>query len=171
MRTSHHPPEAHPDRWVRLTAGDIMQTGIITVADSAPLSEVERVLSENRIGGVPVTDQSGRVIGVVSVRDLIDRYVEDPDARPSRGRHFYQVTSDELEEDERDFSETPEESEETAGSIMTADVYHVPVGAPIVEVARKMASHRIHRVLVTEPETGRVVGIISSMGILAAISA
>jgi CBS domain-containing protein len=69
-----------------LTAGDIMQTRIITVADTAPLSEIERVLTENRISGVPVVNQAGRVIGVVSVKDLLDRYVEEPDARPRRGR-------------------------------------------------------------------------------------
>jgi len=163
--------EARPGRWVHLTAADIMQKGIITVSDSTPLSEVERVLSEHRISGVPVTDQAGKVIGVVSVRDLLDRYVEDPDARPKRAKHFYRVTAEELEERDFDFSETPDESEDTAGSIMTAEIYHVLATDPVVEVARKMASHHIHRVIVTDPENGRVVGIITSMGILAAISA
>ena len=148
-----------------------MQKGIITVSDSTPLSEVERVLSEHRISGVPVTDQAGKVIGVVSVRDLLDRYVEDPDARPKRRQHYYRVTAEELEEHEFDFSETPDESEDTAGSIMTAEVYHVLATDPVVEVARKMAGQHIHRVIVTDPESGRVVGIITSMGILAAISA
>lgn len=170
MKAIRTPPEARPDRWVHLTAADIMQKGIITVSDSAPLSEVERVLSENRISGVPVTDQTGKVIGVVSVRDLLDRYVEDPDSRPKRGKGYYHLSSEEMEED-LDFSEDLAESEETAGSIMNAEVYHVLTTAPVVEVARKMSSHHIHRVLVTDPESGRVVGIITSMGILAAISA
>jgi CBS domain-containing protein len=54
---------------------------------------------------------------------------------------------------------------------MNPEVFHVPTTAPLSEVARKMVSHKIHRVLVTDAKKGQVVGIISSMGILAAISA
>lgn len=164
-------PEGRAPRWMSLTAGDIMQTRIITVADTAPLSEVERVLTENRISGVPVTDQAGRVIGVISVKDLLDRYVEDPDSRPRRGKGYYRESAEELEDEDMEAFEVPEEAEETASDVMNAEVYHVPVNAPVAEVARKMVSHRIHRTLVTDPDTGMVVGIITSMGILAAVSA
>lgn len=157
-------------RWLALTAGDVMQTRIITVADTAPLSEVERVLTENRISGVPVTDQAGRVIGVVSVKDLLDRYVEDPDDRPRRGRGYYRESSEEMDEDFESF-ELPAQGEETAGSVMTPEVFHVPVTAPLQEVARKMVAHDIHRVLVTDPGSGRVAGILTSMGMLSALSA
>jgi CBS domain-containing protein len=157
-------------RWMKLTAGDVMQTRILTVADSAPVSEVERVLTENRISGVPVTDQTGRVVGVVSVKDLLDRYVEDPDARPRR-RHFFSESMEELDDEDLVSLEVPDAGEETASDLMNPEVFRVSANATLTEVARVMTQHRIHRVLVTDPETGRVAGILTTMGVLAAISA
>ena len=77
-----------------MTAADIMAKRVVTVSPGAPLSEVERVLSENRVSGVPVVDSAGRALGVVSLRDLIDRYAEDPDARPRRGTNFYRLPTE-----------------------------------------------------------------------------
>ena len=165
-----HPGSDAP-RWSVLTAADIMQTRIITVADTAPLSEVERVLTENRITGVPVTDQAGRVVGVISVRDLLDRYVEEPDSRPRRGKGYYHESTEEMADEDLESFELPEEAEETAGSVMTPEVFHVAATTGLAEVARQMVEHKIHRVLVTDPKKGQVVGIISSMGMLAAMSA
>lgn len=158
-------------RWATLTAGDIMQTRVISIPYSAPLSEVERILSDNRISGAPVVDQSGRVIGVLSVRDILERYTEDPDSRPRRGRAHYHLTVADLEDEDFDSFEVPPEAEETAGQLMNAEVYTVVSTATVTEVARQMVDHRIHRVLVTDPETGAVCGLISSMGILAAVAA
>ena len=148
-----------------------MQTRIITVADTAPLSEVERILTEHRITGMPVTDQAGRVLGVISIKDLLDRYVEDPESRPRRGHGYYREPTEELADEDLESFELPDEAEETAGTVMNAEVFHVPTSATLEEISRKMVSHKIHRVLVTDPDKGHVVGIISTMGILAAISA
>lgn len=162
---------AAPPRWKVLTAGDIMQTRIFTVSDTAPLSEIERVLTENRISGVPVTNQAGKVIGVVSVRDLLARYVEDPDARPHRGGRYFDESVEELADEDLVSLDLPEESEETAADVMNPEVFHVPTSATLQEVARKMTEHRIHRVLVTDPADGRIVGILTTMGVLAAFAA
>jgi len=171
MKRTALPPETRPHRWELLTAGDIMQTEVVTVGEHAPLSEVERLLSEHKISGVPVTDQAGRVLGVISVRDLLERYVEDPDARPRRGPGYYRESSEELEEEDLESLELPPEGEETAGSIMNPEVFHVPESASLPEIARKMVAHRIHRVVVTDPKTGKVRGILTTMGVLAALSA
>ncbi|MCG3135797.1 MAG: hypothetical protein HMLKMBBP_03553 [Planctomycetes bacterium] len=160
-------------RWVQLSAGDIMQTRVLSVADTSPLSEVERVLCENRISGCPVVDQSGRIVGVVSLRDLVERYVEDPDARPKHGRSFYEMPSEEItdpDDDAYEPTEEPPESEEIARDVMTSEIYHVTVDATLPDVARKMVSHKIHRVLVTSPKDGRIVGIVTTMGVLAALA-
>ena len=82
-------PQDVAERWALLTAGDVMRSDVITVPYSTPLSEVERVLSDNRISGAPVTDEAGHIVGIISVKDLIERYAEDPDARPRRGQGFY----------------------------------------------------------------------------------
>ncbi len=159
--------------WTALTARDVMSERVITVSYSSPLSEVERVLSDNRIGGVPVTDAAGHVVGVVSARDLLDLYTEDPDARPARRGSFYQWSGiDEDEMDDVDFGSfrLPEESEDTAGSVMTAEAYTVSAKATLSQVAREMAEHRIHRVLVTDPDAGGTVGLVTTMDLIRAIA-
>ena len=159
------------ERWSGLTAGDIMQPRVITVSYSAPVSEIERVLSDHRISGVPVCGPAGNIVGVVSMRDLIDKYVEDPDSRPRRGGGYYHLSVEDLDEDDFDSFNLPSEAEDTAESIMTSDVYSVLTTATLQEVARSMVEHKIHRVLVMDRETNRISGLITTMGVLAAISA
>ncbi len=154
--------------WRELQAADIMQTNVITVAEDAPLSEVETLLSENRITGMPVTDEAGELVGVISVTDLIDRYTEDSDARPRRGRGFYDVSTYGLEDEDLESFEVPKESEETAGSLMTAEVLTVPAEMPLRLVAKAMVKHKVHRLLVNEGR--KTVGILSTMDLLRAAS-
>jgi CBS domain-containing protein len=152
-----------------VAAKDIMETRIVTVSPSAPLSEVERLLTEHRISGMPVTDARGRAIGVVSYRDLLDHYAENPDARPRRERAFYRLSTEGMDDEDVESFDVPPESEDTVEDVMTPEVIRVGPEATLREVAHTMASHGIHRVLVVERASERVVGIISSMGVLAAV--
>ena len=157
-------------RRASITAGSIMQTRIVTISPSAPLSEAERLLTEHRISGRPVTDNAGRAIGVLSYRDLLDHYAENPDARPRRGPGYFRLPTEHLADEEFEAFSVPEEAEDTVEDVMTPEVIHVDRDTPLREIARKMVENGIHRVLVTEPRSGRVVGIISSMGMLAAMA-
>lgn len=152
-----------------LAAKHVMEKRIITVGRNAPLSEVERLLTENRISGMPVTDAAGRAIGVVSYRDLLDHYAEDPDARPRRERAFYRLSTEHLLDEDFESFEVPEESEDTVEDVMTPEVIHVAADATLQDVCRTMGEHEVHRVLVTDPKTEEVVGIIGSLALLTAM--
>ena len=156
-------------RWGLVTARDLMRTDVVTVSYATPLSEVERRLSDHRISGAPVTDEAGHIIGIISLKDLIQRYAEDSDARPRRGAGFFHLSTEELLDDDFDAFSVPAEAEETAGDIMTGDIFSVPVGAGLKEIAQAMLDHGVHRVLVQED--GRYVGLVSTMEILSALSA
>ena len=103
-------PKVVAEGWGYVTARDIMQSDVITVPYATPLSEVERTLSDNRISGAPVTDEAGHIIGIVSIRDLVERYAEDPDARPRRGNGFYHLSSEEMLDEDFESFEVPAES-------------------------------------------------------------
>lgn len=163
------PAAAGANRWALVTARDLMRTDVVTVSYSAPLSEVERVLADNRISGAPVVDEVGRIIGVVSIRDLVERYAADPDARPRRGAGFFELSTEELEEEDLDAFEVPEEAEETARDVMTAQIHTVPGAAGLKEIADAMCRHKVHRVLVEEE--GRLLGLISTLDILEGLRA
>src|SRR4029078_8974984 len=54
-----------------LTVGDVMTTSVVTVQGSTPLKQVAEALVERGISGVPVVDEAGAVLGVVSEGDLL----------------------------------------------------------------------------------------------------
>ncbi len=162
-------PQAVAERWALLTARDVMRTDVITVPYATPLSEIERILSDNRISGAPVTDESGHIVGILSLKDIIGRYTEDPDSRPRRGSGFYHLSSEEMLDEDFESFDVPAESEDTAENVMTAQIYSVNVEDGLRVIAAVMTKHRIHRVLVEEG--GRHVGLISTMEILDALNA
>ena len=52
---------------------EIMTTDVITVPPATPVREVANLLSERNVSGVPVIDDEGRVLGVVSELDVVGR--------------------------------------------------------------------------------------------------
>ncbi len=53
-----------------LTAGDLMSREVKAVLNNAPLRDAARQLTEFGVRGVPVVNESGRCVGVLSVSDL-----------------------------------------------------------------------------------------------------
>jgi CBS domain-containing protein len=53
---------------------------VITVASQQTVSWVVKVLAQNRIGAVPVMNETGQLIGIISERDIIRGMSEQADA-------------------------------------------------------------------------------------------
>jgi CBS domain-containing protein len=53
------------------TVRDIMQRKVITVSPSTSVREISQTLARESIGGVPVVDDDGKVVGVVSATDIV----------------------------------------------------------------------------------------------------
>jgi CBS domain-containing protein len=156
-------------RWAQVSARDLMRTNVTTVAATAPLSDVERTLVDNGISGAPVVNAAGHVVGVISWRDLLERYAEDPDARPRRDAGYFHLSSEDMLEDDYEAVDLPEESEETAADVMTSQIYSVGPEAGLPEIAARMVKHGIHRLLVQED--GRFLGILGTLEVLKVLSA
>lgn len=52
-------------------------TDVVTIGPQATLADVARVLDEQGIGAVVVTEADGRVVGIVSERDVVRRLAHD----------------------------------------------------------------------------------------------
>lgn len=57
-----------------LLVSEVMNWPVVTAAPDTPFKELVDLLAANRISAVPVTDGSGRPVGVVSERELLARY-------------------------------------------------------------------------------------------------
>lgn len=53
--------------------GDVMTSDVITVTLDTTVSQIAKLMSTHHIGGVPVVDNAGQVVGVVTELDLIVR--------------------------------------------------------------------------------------------------
>jgi CBS-domain-containing membrane protein len=93
-----------------------MSIRLIAVRPEEPLKEVARVLVRNRIGGVPVCDPEGHVLGIVSETDLQPTKEEAP-LRPVR----------------------------TAADVMTRPVITLTEDDTVTQAARVLQRHKVKR--------------------------
>jgi acetoin utilization protein AcuB len=66
----------------KLTVGEIMTREVITVSESTPIEEAARIMSDNKIGGLPVV-RDGNVVGIITETDLFKIFLELLGARES----------------------------------------------------------------------------------------
>ena len=149
-----------PHRIDTLRARDVMQHELVTVHASDPLREVERVLLEAQISGVPVVDDDGRVLGVVSMREVVSRYASDRDLL----EHAF---DDPIEDSEPTPFLRPDD-EPCAGGVMSTDLVTVAPETPLATVACRMVDGALHRALVLD--RGRLLGIVTTMDVLRAVA-
>lgn len=55
-----------------LKAKDLMTKNVITVKEDTSVVELAKILYENQISGVPVVDSQGKVVGVVTEKDILN---------------------------------------------------------------------------------------------------
>ncbi|HZS00754.1 MAG TPA: FAD-dependent oxidoreductase [Chloroflexota bacterium] len=73
------PPAAPTDlpTWTQLATPlrvrDVMTRDVVTVPPTMPVREVAALLDERRLAGVPVVDEAGRVLGMISELDVMSR--------------------------------------------------------------------------------------------------
>jgi CBS domain-containing protein len=143
-----------------------MQTHVVTIEAGASLLDAQRLFVEEEIHGAPVVDDDGRVIGVVSARDLLRAASEEQDSVLSEP-HYYR---DLAEFSGPDWANGPEDFQNrlatrTVSEVMTEGALTLPPDVPVDEVARTLRESRIHRVLIAQD--GVLVGIVSTFDLLA----
>lgn len=63
---------------MKTTAQDVMSTEVLTIQEGAPLEEALKILINNRITGIPVTNKANEMIGIVSEYDILVQISEMP---------------------------------------------------------------------------------------------
>ncbi len=140
-------------RWARRVR-DVMTTSVVTVDRITPYQEIDRLLTEHRISGLPVLKMGREVVGVVSEADLLA--AEDETSRQARmstsmGR--------------RHLLRKPPRPGLTAGTLMTAPAVTIGPDATIPAAARLMNTHHVRRLPVVDKE-GKLVGVVSRRDLL-----
>lgn len=149
----------------KLCAADLMNSEVLTVSQGMPVTELAEYLTSNEISGAPVVDDDGKLVGVVSLVDVVASASSDEDVVSERGNpEFYlrelsgSYTGDEIRRLH------VQAGSMVVAEIMTPSIYAVEEDATVSEVASLMLRAHLHRVLVTR--SGELVGIITSSDLL-----
>ena len=139
-----------------MQAKDVMHRGVISVLIDTTAEEIAKLMIEHDISGVPVVNDLGTVLGVVSEVDLMRKHIK-PES-PSLWQLFIWEMKDDGEiEDHQDNLRSF--LAKTAGEIMTSPAVTVDEQDDIESVGRLIFDHRIKRVFVTR--NGYLSGVIS----------
>ena len=122
-----------------MKARDVMVAPVITVKPTASVKDVAKIFIENRISAVPVVDDQGKLIGIVSEGDLLHRAEADTQRR--RPWWLLVMTSDETLA-----ADYIKEHSRKVADVMTKDVITAAPDTPLHEIARALERYAIKRV-------------------------
>ncbi|HEX2765076.1 MAG TPA: CBS domain-containing protein [Candidatus Limnocylindria bacterium] len=136
-------PGRPPERDDDLRVADLMTIDPITVRVDDTIELAEERLHEYRIHGLPVVDEYGHLVGIVSQTDLL--YLAQPTVRALIRRREQGIR---------------------VGEVMSVPPVTVDAMATLADAARLMHERRLHRLVVVDA-MDRPIGVLSSMDFVA----
>ncbi len=148
----------------KLRVAEVMSSHVVTVNQAETLHDALLLMEENSLGALPVVDRHGHCLGMLTATDLVsltrelEEDLEDLDrlSEPSR-KWLMQVIA-------------RERGEVQVRSVMSTLPHTVAPDASLVDAAREMLAHEVHRLPVVDGEK-TVVGIVTTTDLLRALVA
>lgn len=144
------------------TVRDIMDADPVTVAPDATVDTVVRTLRQHELPGVPVINEGGRVVGIVTEADLVIGDEQGDLHLPHYIELFGGIVY--LEPLRRFESRLKKAMAATAKDLMTADPTTIAPDASVQDAAKLIARSKHNRIPVVEH--GRLVGVVTRLDVL-----
>ena len=128
-----------------------MTASVVTVRPDAPVKEAARLLVEHRISALPVVEESGKLVGIVSEADLIP-FETRPDPRTQA----------------MPIPATAGSAPRLVSDVMTRKVVTISPESEVSQAARLMIEADVKRLPVMEGE--KLVGIVSRRDLVKVIA-
>lgn len=145
-----------------MKARDVMVSPAITVGENETVRDVARLLIAKRISAVPVVDQAGKLVGIVTEADLMRR-VEAGTERP----HSWWLSL--LLGESAIAAEYVKSHAAKVKDIMTRNVKTASPETPLHDIADLLEEHHIKRVPIVS-RGDDLVGIVSRANIIQAVA-
>jgi CBS domain-containing protein len=145
---------------------EVMSRDPIVVRPETPLKEAIQILAERRISGLPVVDETDKLVGIVSETDLM--WQETGVTPPAYIMFLDSVI----------FLKNPAQYErdlhkalgQTVGEVMSRDPVTISPERSLKEAAQLMHDRSVHRLPVIDAD-GRVIGILTRGDVVRAMAA
>lgn len=134
---------------------EVMTTDVMTVGPDIGLKAAARLMIDRGISGLPVVDDAGKLVGIITEADFVKQEAD-------RSHRRYRRLLDAL------FGEREHHlGGETVGDAMTRHPIVIDPETRVAEAAREMADRGIKRLPVVN-DAGELAGIVSRADIMAA---
>ena len=144
-----------------MRAHQIMTRSVISATPETTVLEAANVLLRSHISGLPVVDEAGKLVGIVSESDFLHRSEIGTQRKRGRWLKFLfgtgQAATDFVQENGRRISE-----------IMTRDPLTITEDTPLEEIVALMQKKGVKRLPVMRGE--KLVGIVSRANLLQAVA-
>ena len=132
--------------FIHYQARDVMTSNPVTVTKNATIEEAEAIFEENDFNGLPVIDENGALIGMVTKLDLLKAFVFTETFKvPAYGQIISRPIS----------------------TVMTEEIDFVDPERPLTRVLNRMIRSKYKSLPVVED--GKVVGMIAREDVLRAL--
>ncbi|MEA5536040.1 CBS domain-containing protein [Crocosphaera sp. XPORK-15E] len=141
---------------------DVMTPNPITVTPETPLSEAIKILAEKRISGLPVVNENGKLVGVISETDLMwqETGVDTPPYIMILDSVIY------LQNPARHEQEIHKALGQTVGEVMTAKPISIKSSQSLREAAHLMHEKKVRRLPVIDDSETKIIGILTQGDII-----
>lgn len=138
-----------------MQAAQVMTFGAATIKPDASIREAARMMLDHRISGLPVVDDGGNLVGIITEGDLLSAITGD--------RHRRRWLEFILDPAKSDASRQVQPAQKVA-DIMSTRVITATEDTPVHEIVKKMKTNGIKRIPVVKDN--KVVGIVSRADLL-----
>jgi CBS domain-containing protein len=136
------------------TVRTVMTRNVVTARPGTGFKDLVAKLADERVSALPIVDNTGHVVGIVSEGDLLHRLELPPDS--PHHRLFHRDRPD----------PQPDPLTEMAAGLMTHPAVTIGPDATVGSAARLMDKHSVKRLPVVDG--GHLVGIVSRRDLLSA---
>jgi CBS domain-containing protein len=144
-----------------MRAIDVMVRDVVTVRPDTDVAEAIKLLAEHDVSALPVLDDAGNLVGMLSEADLIQRVEIGTEKR----RPWWQEAMTGASTLAADFAKSHGKK---VGEVMATGVISVSEDTPLSEIAALFERKRIKRVPVVKD--GKLVGIVSRANLIQALA-
>ncbi len=144
-----------------MKAKDVMTSPVVSVESDTPVLQAVRIMLQRRMSGLPVVDQEGRLIGIVTEGDFLRRAETGTQRRRARWLEFLVGPGRLAEEYTHSHGRKVDE-------VMTPDPVTVTEDTALEDIVKLMEKRQIKRLPVVRGPY--VVGIVSRANLLHALA-
>jgi CBS domain-containing protein len=144
-----------------MRAHQIMTRDVVTVGPEASIVDAANIMLTQHVSGLPVVNDAGELIGVISEGDFIRR--TEIGTERKRGRWLRLLLGP-----GQSASDFVHEHGRKVGEIMTPHPHTVQADATVGDIVKTMEKHHVKRLPVMQD--GRMVGIVTRKNLLKAVA-